>query len=288
MIARLCGLALALAAAGCYGLAVVVQAREAKALPRELGARARLLMRLAARRRWWIGTAIGLAGWPLQTAALTLAPLSLVQPALAAGPVVVLALAVTMLGERAGRREVTGAGAIAIGVATLTLAAPERHAGSSLRDTTIVVVAFCVFGALPGAARLGEAAGALQLVAAAGLAYAGSGLASKLVADGLSHHALAAAGIGVALAALTGAIGAAAEMSAFQRLAANTVAPITFALEIAVPVALAPWLTRDGAHSRLTAVATGAALAVVVAGVTVLARGPAVAGTVSSVGRGRR
>ena len=284
MIERLCGLALALAAAGCYGLAVVIQAREAKAIAREEGARARLLLRLAVRRRWWIGAAVGVAGWPLQTAALTLAPLALVQPALAAGPVVVLVLAVRVLGERAGRHEVAGAVAIALGVAMLTLAAPTRHAGAPARDTAIAVVALCGLGLLPGATRLGEVAGALQLVAAAGLAYAGAGLASKLVADGMTRHALLAAGTGVALAALTGVVGAAAEMSAFQRLAANTVAPITFALEIAVPVALAPWLTRDGGHSPLTAAATAAGLAVVVGGVAALARSPAVAHTLAAGG----
>jgi drug/metabolite transporter (DMT)-like permease len=284
MIERLCGLALALAAAGCYGLAIVIQAREAKALAREQGARARLLVRLAARRRWWIGTAVGLAGWPLQTAALTLAPLALVQPALAAGPVVVLALAVRILGERAGRHEIAGAAAIALGVTLLTLAAPERHAGAPARGTALAIVALCALGLLPATKRLGETAGALQLVAAAGLAYAGSGLASKLAADGLARHALVVAAIAVTLAALTGAVGASAEMSAFQRLAAGTVAPITFALEIAVPVALAPWLTRDGGHSPLTATVTIAGLLVVVAGVTVLARSPAVAHTLAASG----
>ena len=264
-------------------MAVVVQAREAKALVRESGPRARLLLRLAGRRRWWLGTAIGVAGWPLQTAALTLAPLALVQPALAAGPVVVLVLAVRVLGEHAGRREAFGVAAIAVGVASLTLLGPQRHAGASVRDTTIVVAALCAIGLLPGVARLGERAGALQLVAAAGLAYAGSGLASKLVADGLAGHVLPAAVLGVALAALTALVGAAAEMSAFQRLAASTVAPITFALEIAVPVALAPWLTHDGGRTGTAAAGTLAALALVVAGVSVLASSRAVSHTLSAV-----
>ena len=201
---------------------------------------------------------------------------------------VVLALAVTMLGERAGKREVTGAGAIAIGVAALTLAAPERHAGTSVRDTTVVVVAFCVFGVLPrrDAPRRGRRSAPARRCG--GTRVRRQRPREQVASPTALARCPGRRRPGVALAALTGAIGAAAEMSAFQRLAAGTVAPITFALEIAVPVALAPWLTRDGAHSRLTAVATVAALAVVVAGVTVLARGPAVADTVSSVGRGRR
>lgn len=281
MIDVLCGLALALAAAGCYGLAVVIQAREARAVPRESGARTRLLVRLAGRRRWWLGNAIGVAGWPLQTAALTLAPLALVQPALAAGPVVVLVLAVRMLGESAGRREALGVAAIVLGVTALTLLSPEQRSSASVRDTAVVIILLCAVGVLPGVARLGEKAGSFQLVAAAGLAYAAGGLASKLVADGLEARAVEAIAVGAVFAVVTSLVGVASEMSAFQRLPASTVAPITFALEIAVPVVLAPWLTRDGGRSSAAQAGTLVALAVVVAGVATLAASDAVSRTLA-------
>ena len=81
--------------------------------------------------------------------------------------------------------------------------------------------------------------------------------------------------IGIGLAALTSLVGVSAEMSAYQRITANVVAPITFALEIGVPVALAPWLTHSGRGASELA-ATVAGLMLVVAGVALLASGPAV------------
>ena len=169
MVLRLCGLALALASAACYGVAVVVQAAEARAVPRASGPRAGLLLRLAARPKWWLGTAIGVAGWPLQTAALTIAPIGLVQPALAAAPVIVLVLAVKMLGEHAGVRELLGVGGIGAGVVVVTVLGPRGHAAASVADAGIVVAALCAFALLPTAVRFGERAGGLQVVAGAGL-----------------------------------------------------------------------------------------------------------------------
>lgn len=89
--------------------------------------------------------------------------------------------------------------------------------------------------------------------------------------------------IGVGLAALTSLVGVSSEMSAYQRIAANVVAPITFALEIGVPVALAPWLTHSGRGASERA-ATAAGLMLVVAGVVLLASGPAVSHVTGAAG----
>jgi drug/metabolite transporter (DMT)-like permease len=283
MLLRLCGLALSLASAACYGVAVVVQAAEARAVPRSSGARAGLLLRLAARPKWWLGTAIGVVGWPLQTAALTIAPIGLVQPALAAAPVIVLVLAVRMLGERAGVREMLGVAGIAAGVVVVTVLGPRGHAAASVTDAGIVVAALCAFALLPTAVRFGERAGGLQVVVGAGLAFAASGIASKVTADGLAANAAGVIAIGIGLAALTALVGVSAEMSAYQRITASVVAPITFALEIGVPVALAPWLTESGRGASELA-ATVAGLMLVVAGVVLLASGPAVSHVTGAAG----
>ena len=55
-------------------------------------------------------------GWPLQLLALTLAPLVVVQPAMAAGLLVLLLLGERMLNEHAGRREHLAVCAIVLGV----------------------------------------------------------------------------------------------------------------------------------------------------------------------------
>ncbi len=63
---------------------------------------------LVRRARWLLGTGLSMLGWPLQVVALLLAPLVVVQPALAVGLLVLLFLAERMLGEHAGRNEHLG------------------------------------------------------------------------------------------------------------------------------------------------------------------------------------
>ena len=55
--------------------------------------------------------ALSILGWPLQVVALLLAPLVVVQPALAAGLLVLLFIGERMLGEHAGPLRVHGGGA---------------------------------------------------------------------------------------------------------------------------------------------------------------------------------
>ena len=78
---------------------------------------------------------------------------------------------------------------------------------------------------------------------AAGIAFALSGIATKLVTDTFSSGqyptALLWVGGLVATAALLGGV---AEMSSLQVGRASRVIPITFAFEIALPVTLAPLL----------------------------------------------
>ena len=95
-------------------------------------------------RRWLGATALGLAGWPLEIVALLLAPLTVVQPCLASGLILLLWLGATRLGERPGRREWTAVAAIVLGVAGVALAAPERtteHAGTGAIALALFLVA---------------------------------------------------------------------------------------------------------------------------------------------------
>ena len=78
------------------------------------------------RARWLLGTGLSILGWPLQVVALLLAPLVVVQPALAAGLLVLMFLAQRMLGEHAGRYEHLAMAAIVIGVIGAGLSAPPR------------------------------------------------------------------------------------------------------------------------------------------------------------------
>jgi drug/metabolite transporter (DMT)-like permease len=246
------GIALGAAAACCFDGAVALQALEARAVrDRSL----RLLARLARRPRWLAATALAIAGWPLQAAALALAPLTVVQPSLAIGLVLLLAIGMRVLGEPARPRDALAVALIAAGLALVAWAAPERdsvHAGAGALAAALGGLA--AIALLPWLVR---GRGPL-LVVAAGCGYAASGITTKLLTD---------AGVGVeglGWAALTAAVAAIAlvdEMSALQHAGAARVAAGAFALQTAVPVLLSPLLT--GEHwPRPVPVATGLVLVV--------------------------
>src|SRR4051812_49617616 len=133
--AALGGIASAAVAAACFDGGLAVQALDARQVPPEHGLHASLLTRLIQRRRWLAGTALAFAGWPFHLLALALAPLSLVQPTLALGLVLLLYLGHRVLGERVGRAEILAVTGIAGAVAVLAWAAPAEtsHHSSAAR-----------------------------------------------------------------------------------------------------------------------------------------------------------
>jgi drug/metabolite transporter (DMT)-like permease len=126
------GLLLALAASALFNVAVALQALDARTLPRELSLRVSLLRQLLRRRRWRLAMLLAALGWPLHAAALGLAPLTAVQPALAAGLLILLVVASRTLGEPVGRREVLAVLLIVCGEAGIAWAPPTRT-GSAWR-----------------------------------------------------------------------------------------------------------------------------------------------------------
>ena len=87
--------------------------------------------------------------------ALLLAPLTVVQPCLASGLVVLLWLGATKLGETPGRREFVAVAAIVAGVAGVAWAAPERttdHAGTAAIALALGLVAIPIVAPVPAAA----------------------------------------------------------------------------------------------------------------------------------------
>src|SRR3954470_15029010 len=120
------GIAAAVGASLLYNASIALQALEARKVPAEHGLRPSLLGRVLRHRRWLGATALGLLGWPFEIVALLLAPLTVVQPCLAAGLVLLLWLGTTRLGETPGRREYGAVALIVLGVAGVALAAPAR------------------------------------------------------------------------------------------------------------------------------------------------------------------
>lgn len=90
MLSFLLGVGVALVSATSYSVGVLLQSLEAREAPSSGSLRLSLLLWLISRRRWVIGTLCVIAGWGLQAGALALAPLTVVQPTLAAGLFVLL------------------------------------------------------------------------------------------------------------------------------------------------------------------------------------------------------
>jgi drug/metabolite transporter (DMT)-like permease len=240
------GMMAAFAASAAYNVAIALQALEARAVPEEYGLRLSLILRLLRRPRWLAGAALNFLGWPLQTVALLLAPLTLVQPCLAAGLLLLLAIGSRQLHEHVGRREVIAIAAIIVGVVVLAIASPHRSEGSAATGTLVVVLG--ILGAvavLPYLlTRLHRATG-LPVAVSAGLAFAWSGISTKLLSDALSTGDWT--GI-IGWAAATGvaaALGTASEMTALQSRGATEVAPLVFVTQLLVPALLAPLLVQE-------------------------------------------
>ncbi len=122
-----------------YSLGVALQAMDARQTPQHEYLRLGLARNLVKRGRWLFGTGLSLLGWPLQLLALSLAPLVVVQPAMAAGLLVLLVVGERMLGERAGRREHLAVGAIVVGVIGAALCAPP-HTDAQASDAVLAIV----------------------------------------------------------------------------------------------------------------------------------------------------
>jgi drug/metabolite transporter (DMT)-like permease len=238
----------ACAASSLYNLGLALQALDAREAPAAEALQPSLLLRLARRRRWLAGTALNILGWPLQAAALLLAPLAVVQPSLAFGLVLLLVVAARHLGERAGPREAVAVLGILVGVALLAAVAPDpstRHAAPGALAAVlggVAAVALIPFFIARG--RAGTAAGVLMTLGA-GAALAWSGLSTKLVADALHGGQWGGVLLWAAATGLASGIGLLAEMSALQRRPATQVAPVVFVVQVLVPVFAAPLLVHE-------------------------------------------
>lgn len=230
-------------AAVCYEAAYAVQALEARRVPLLESVRISLLPRLARRRLWLGAVVLAAAGWPLQLLALSLAPLTLVQPILALGVTLLLVFASRLLHERIGRREVFGCAGVVLGVAAFAWAAPARS--SSHAEPSTLIVALGLLGAFVVAPYVAPLVGRplprpFWLIVAAGAGDAWAAFGAKLLVDELSRGTWTVAlGFAAASAAALGA-GLLSETSALQRVPAARVGPAVVAIQVAIPVLLAP------------------------------------------------
>jgi drug/metabolite transporter (DMT)-like permease len=272
------GLIAALSAAALYSVGVTLQAIEARQAPSEESLKPSLLRRLITRPRWIGGTGCVAGGWGMQATALLVAPITIVQPALAVSVVVLLGISVRFFDQAVGGREAAAALAIIAGVAGLVLVAPgqtDSHARPltlGLGMAALGVVAVAPYGLRSVRRRPG-----LLVVFSAGLAYAWTGFSTKFLADGVSSGAWAAALGWLGATAAAAGVGLLSEMTALQTRPPVRVFPIVLVVQIVVAVLLAPLLAGERWNLEpLTVAGLTASLAVVAAGTHALATARAV------------
>jgi multidrug transporter EmrE-like cation transporter len=196
--------------------------------------------------RWFVlGIVVAMASWGLHVAALSLAPISLVQSVIAGGLVLLTVMAERLFGIEVSRREWIGVALCAAGLAFLAATvgdtAHDKHShytGSTLAAYDVLLVGASL-ALMAFAHRSGDATG-LALAVAAGLQWG----ASDVTIKALSDH-LGADGAGVMLNPL-----------ALVILVLSIVGMVVSARSLQVGEAV-PVIAATSAAANLTTIASG-------------------------------
>jgi hypothetical protein len=273
----LIGVLAALAAATLYAVGIALQSLDARRSHHDDVLRPGLLLGLVRRPRWLLGGVISFLGWPLQAVALAHAPLAVVQPVLAFNLVVLLVIARRFTPDPVTRSDVVGALAITAGVIMLALAAPTRGAEDGSRTLALVAV-LGVLSALPLILRGLVLRTAVLLPVAAGVAFTLLAIATRLAGDTLTADRLLACLCWLAVVGFAAYAATVCEMSAMRTRSATLVVPIVVSVESVLPIVVGPIaLSERLPGSALARAVLALGLVVIVAGVALLGRAPALA-----------
>jgi len=141
-----------------------------------------------------IGWLIGAGAWVFHVAAMSVAPLSIVQAVLAGGMVLLAIMAEQMLGCRIGRRQWIGLGLTAFGLMLLGFTLPAAHGAHSKFSTPGLIAFEAVLIAVGTLLILGPSMGAPQehhgymLGAASGILFGVSDVAIKAISGMVGGH----------------------------------------------------------------------------------------------------
>jgi hypothetical protein len=145
-----------------------------------------------------IGMLVAAGSWALHVAALALAPMSVVQVALAAGVVLIAVMADRMFGFKVGRRQWLGLWLTAAGLVMLGLTLPAMHgAHSHFSDPAMISFEAGLFG-LGGLLIMGPRMGGpvehhgMMLGAASGILFGVSDTSIKALTGIVGAHGLVA------------------------------------------------------------------------------------------------
>lgn len=182
---------LALGAALCFALGTVLQQKGAVESSDEEALKASFLLTLARRPVWLAGLAVDGLGFVFQAVALGIGRLVVVQPLLATSVVFALPFGVKLTNQKVGRREITGAVAVVIGLGAFLVAA-DPSGGKDDASTKAwliggaIIVAVCTALVAAGA-RARPTAKAGLFGTATGILFAVSAGLTKAVVDQLGE-----------------------------------------------------------------------------------------------------
>ena len=224
---------------------------------------------LVTNRQWMLGYATGWVGWGIYIAALSVAPLSLVQ-AVAAGGVGVLAALAHQLGTPLGGRERLGAWVAVAGLVLLgvSLTAHVRRAAPAHDSTLLIVIlAGTAIAALLAGLMARKARAAVAMGCAAGLFFGVGDLATK---GAVSGNGL----LFVPLLAGCTALGFVTLQLAFQRGRVLETAGLSVLVNNLIPIGGGLVLFHEALPVGLAGVARLVSFAAVLVGAVLLARPP--------------
>ncbi|MGI8904547.1 MAG: hypothetical protein ACR2IP_13060 [Solirubrobacteraceae bacterium] len=266
------GAVAAVTASVLFSSGLVLQSLEARTIPDEHSLRLSLIARLLGRPRWIAGCLIMVVGFGFHVTALLVAPLTVVQPTLAAGLVVLLIAGVRHDAEPVRVREVIAVAAITLGVVGVTLGASQRNTLST--NPTLLALALSPLAAAAiapyGVALLSSGhrrSGGMSTTLGAGAAYALTGLTTKLVSDRMGAGDWLGAGLWLAITASAAGLALLNQTTALQRRGTTQVGVIIYVTPVVVPVLLAGLLLGERlAASPAAAVKLALSVAAVCAG----------------------
>jgi drug/metabolite transporter (DMT)-like permease len=193
------GIPLALVATSSYSVGLILEKRALDRMPEiDLRHVVAVIVRLLTTPAWLTGFALMLTGLACQTIVLTFEPVSVVQPVLASGVVVVLVLSRLVLRERLGGGEFWCVAAVAVSVVLLALSVTgtSGQAGHHANAGAMAAVAIpsAILGLLVAAAPLRRRASRQRPATGVcfglgtGLLYGVAALATKAVSGILVHQ----------------------------------------------------------------------------------------------------
>jgi drug/metabolite transporter (DMT)-like permease len=280
------GLALALLSTTAYNSGLIVEKQALVQLPAISGRRiVALAVTLGSSPRWLSGFALMLCGLGFQVLALTLAPVTVVQPAIASGVAVVLVLSRLVLREQLGRGEYACVAVMALSVILLAFSAGQAEVGHHFSGVAAAAVAIPsvmlalaagTSGLRAGSRRHGRPVTGVSYGIATGLLYGVAALAIKALSGAVLHrHGVASILIAVLSSPYLYVMGACSAaglllfQTALQRCRIAIVAPVSNVLGSIYFMVVGTWLF----HERLPSSPVLLALrlvGIIIAGVVVV------------------